>query len=105
MKKPSGIYESTPDKSGSIQRPALGNISIEQLLTAFNSEKTKYLASKVVDANGEPLVAYHGTASDFNKYSRKQKAANRRIYLFAAYRDDFYHLSDRLFYFRWQVNK
>jgi hypothetical protein len=56
MKKPSGIYESTPDKSGSILRPALGNVSIEQLLSAFNGENTKYLASKVVDANGEPIL-------------------------------------------------
>lgn len=35
LEVPSGIYESTP-KNGSIQRPALGNVSIEQQLSAFN---------------------------------------------------------------------
>ncbi len=28
-------------------------------------------ASKVVDENGEPMVVYHGTGSDFNVFDKK----------------------------------
>ncbi len=42
-----------------------GGISnILQLLLQFNNNSV----SKVVDANGEPLVVYHGTNNDFNEF-------------------------------------
>jgi hypothetical protein len=56
LKKPDGIYAPLSSDGKLGKRPASGNISIEQLLSAFNGENTKYLASKVVDANGEPIL-------------------------------------------------
>jgi hypothetical protein len=34
--------------------------------------------SKVVDADGKPLVVYHGTASDFSKFSKEKLGNNTR---------------------------
>jgi hypothetical protein len=34
--------------------------------------------SKVVDANGEPLVVYHGTASDFSEFAEEKLGVNTR---------------------------
>jgi hypothetical protein len=34
--------------------------------------------SKVVDENGEPLVVYHGTASDFSKFAEEKLGINTR---------------------------
>jgi len=75
MAKPDGIYEAHSSNAtresknaGKLgYRPASGlHISVEQMLTAFNGDNQKYLASKVVDENGEPLVVYHGTSSQYN---------------------------------------
>ena len=74
MANPNGIYE--PHSSNAVinaeklgNRPASGlEVSIEQMLTAFKGENLKYIASKVVDENGEPLVVYHGTKADFSEF-------------------------------------
>ncbi len=76
LEMPNGIYESTPDKSDSIHRPALGELSVEQMLTSFKGENLKYIASKVVDENGEPLVVYHGTFSDIASFQSEKAGSN-----------------------------
>jgi hypothetical protein len=77
MKKPDGISGSTSVFAESIHRPASGSaISIAHLLTAFKGENSKYLASKVVDENGEPLVVYHGTAADVTFFDKLALGAN-----------------------------
>ena len=75
MKMPDGISESTSDKSDSIHRPASGTeVSVEQMLVAFNGDNQKYIASKVVDENGEPLVVYHGTNKAFTTINMRKGA-------------------------------
>ncbi|MFZ4504567.1 MAG: hypothetical protein ACOYM1_11520 [Methylovulum sp.] len=73
MAKPNGIYEphsryaidNDSEKLG--YRPAIGlNVSLSLMLGAFHGDAVKYLASKVVDENGEPLVLYHGTPVQIN---------------------------------------
>ena len=76
LEMPDGIYESTSDKSDSIHRPASGDLSIEQLLTAFNGKNSKYIASKIIDSNGEPLVVYHGTDADIEKFATEKAGEN-----------------------------
>jgi|GEM_PF-6130127 len=50
-------------------RPAASSkVSIAHLLTAFKKEDLKYVPSRVVDENGEPLVVYHGTSSAFESF-------------------------------------
>lgn len=39
-------------------------------------EKTPEKASKVVDDNGQPLVVYHGTGSDFNTFDKEMIGSN-----------------------------
>ena len=71
IKMPDGISESTPDKSGSIHRPASGlELSIEQMLSAFKGDNSKYLSSKVVDENGEPRIVWHSTDKEFTVFKK-----------------------------------
>ena len=61
------------ERSGSTD--ARGMVNILQELIKFNSGDV----SKVVDANGEPLVVYHGTKADFSVFDQSK---NERLECF-----------------------
>jgi len=50
----------------------INNLEIKKIDEAVNSEW--FNGSKVVDNTGKPLVVYHGTNQDFNKFSLKNAA-------------------------------
>ncbi len=66
---PSALARANPDGTGI--RPLAGfNKKIVEMLATVNREKV----SGVVDANGEPLIAYHGTGADISGFDDQGKS-------------------------------
>jgi hypothetical protein len=54
----------------------LAPMVVEQALKIETKEFKEWFGnSKVVDSNGEPIVAYHGTTKDFDRFNTKFSAA------------------------------
>ena len=60
-------------ESGSKVNTKLENVTHSQQFKRWfgDWEKKPYSASKVVDADGKPLVVYHGTDADFTVFKSK----------------------------------
>ncbi|MEX5284237.1 hypothetical protein QCO44_01085 [Selenomonas sputigena] len=68
--------------------------AFDQIVSKISEEVNK--SSKVVDENGEPLVVYHGTLSDFTKFRPSESGLyGKGIYLTADKEDTSYTLKDK----------
>jgi hypothetical protein len=68
----SGKGRPTEGKPAAMREPA------EAPPTASAAFKKWFGDSKVVDENGDPLVVYHGTASDFSEFAEEKLGVNTR---------------------------
>lgn len=57
---------------------AAGKIKLSMVATTTAAFSRWFGKSKVVDANGKPLVVYHGTVSDFEAFDPKLAGSNTR---------------------------
>ena len=68
--------------------------AFDQIVSKISEEVNK--SSKVVDENGEPLVVYHATLSDFTKFRPSESGLyGKGIYLTADKEDTSYTLKDK----------
>ena len=74
-------------------KPHGGNVLYKSILTDFLNKDND--VSKIVDENGEPLVVYHATLSDFTKFRPSEDGMyGKGIYLTADKEDTSYTLQD-----------
>jgi ADP-Ribosyltransferase in polyvalent proteins/Large polyvalent protein-associated domain 3 len=73
-------------KAGSLSQPLPAPVgvykpTIQELASAFNIGEGNYLnsVSKITDANGEPMVVYHGTNADFNTFDIDKSSSSNRF--------------------------
>ena len=87
------------DPAGNLPRSAVkrSSATAESSIVSIAELADKYNAvSKVVDENGEPLVVYHGTLSDFTKFRPSESGLyGKGIYLTADKEDTSYTLKDK----------
>jgi hypothetical protein len=72
-------FEITPQLKAAAER-GLPLFSKQRAQTSAPEFKRWFAGSKVVDANGEPLVVYHGTAADFAEFQPTGGELGRGIY-------------------------
>ena len=87
------------DPAGTLPRSAVkrSSATAESSVVSIAELADKYNAvSKVVDENGEPLVVYHATLSEFTKFRPSESGLyGRGIYLTADKEDTSYTLKDK----------
>ena len=89
LKDPAGTLPRSAVKRSSATAES-SIISIAELADKYNT------VSKVVDENGEPLVVYHATLSDFTKFRPSESGLyGKGIYLTADKEDTSYTLKDK----------
>ena len=89
LKDPAGTLPRSAVKRSSATAES-SVVSIAELADKYNT------VSKVVDENGEPLVVYHATLSDFTKFRPSESGLyGRGIYLTADKEDTSYTLKDK----------
>jgi hypothetical protein len=72
---PSASFKNSAEHSEGIKLPTQHKGDIYNFMLGLRELQAKG-ASKVVDANGEPLVTYHGAGADFNKF---EKSSNGKL--------------------------